>query len=91
MTLNSKCSCDGGRFGPDVEWLPESVDAPGEDSYQVDPARAAGFYAAIRRYWPGLPDGALVADYSGIRPKLRGAKSSNPDEFVFLGPGGTAR
>lgn len=26
----------------------------------------------MRRYWPGLPDGALVADYSGVRPKLAG-------------------
>lgn len=26
----------------------------------------------VRRYWPGLPDGALVADYSGVRPKLAG-------------------
>ena len=24
----------------------------------------------VRRYWPKLPDGALVADYSGVRPKL---------------------
>ena len=34
------------------------------------PRRADGFYAAIRRYWPGLPDGALAPDYTGIRPKL---------------------
>jgi L-2-hydroxyglutarate oxidase LhgO len=53
------------RFGPDVEWV-EAVD------YQVDPARAEGFYAAIRRYWPELPDGALAPAYAGIRPKLQG-------------------
>jgi len=51
------------RFGPDVEWI-DAID------YRVDPARAAGFYAAIRRYWPGLRDGALRPDYAGIRPKL---------------------
>lgn len=56
------------RFGPDLQF----VDA---ESYAVDPARAAGFYAAIRRFWPALPDGALVPDYAGIRPKLHG-----PDE-----------
>lgn len=58
------------RFGPDVEWLdhndPERVD------YKVDPQRGESFYAAIRRYWPGLPDGALTPDYSGCRPKLSG-------------------
>ena len=42
------------RFGPDVEWL-DHVD------YSVDPRRADSFYAAIRTYWPGLPDGALAA------------------------------
>jgi L-2-hydroxyglutarate oxidase LhgO len=51
------------RFGPDVEWVP----AP---DYSVDPARAAFFYAAIRRYWPALPDGALQPGYAGVRPKI---------------------
>jgi L-2-hydroxyglutarate oxidase LhgO len=51
------------RFGPDVEWV-EAID------YRVDPARAEGFYAAIRRYWPALPDGALQPGYAGIRPKI---------------------
>jgi len=52
-----------GRFGPDVEWV-ETL------AYDVDPSRADRFYPAIRRYWPDLPDGALVPAYSGIRPKI---------------------
>lgn len=52
-----------GRFGPDVEWV-ETL------AYDVDPERAHRFYPAIRRYWPDLPDGALVPAYSGIRPKI---------------------
>ncbi len=61
------------RFGPDVEW----VDAP---NYDVHPARADAFYAAIRRYWPGLPDGSLAPAYAGVRPKL----AENPsDDFVI--------
>lgn len=51
------------RFGPDVEWV-DAVD------YRVDAARAAEFYAAIRRYWPALADGQLSPAYAGIRPKL---------------------
>ena len=51
------------RFGPDVEWVER-------EDFAVDPARAAGFYAAIRGYWPGLSDGALAPAYAGIRPKL---------------------
>ncbi len=53
------------RFGPDVQW----VDT---ESYDVEPGRAAGFYAAIRRYWPRLRDDALMPAYAGIRPKISG-------------------
>lgn len=53
------------RFGPDVEWLNED-----HFDYQVDPSRANSFYAAIRNYWPDLPDNSLVPDYAGIRPKI---------------------
>jgi L-2-hydroxyglutarate oxidase LhgO len=67
------------RFGPDVEWV-ES-----EHDLVVDPRRADGFYAAIRSYWPGLPDGALQADYAGIRPKLHGPGTTMPD-FRVDGP-----
>jgi L-2-hydroxyglutarate oxidase LhgO len=66
------------RFGPDVEWV-ETED------YTVDLNRAAGFYAAIRRYWPALPDGALVPGYAGIRPKISGPKDPAAD-FVISGP-----
>ena len=67
------------RFGPDVEWV-ERI------AYDVDPRRAEGFYAAIRRYWPGLPDGALLPGYSGIRPKTAGPGAPSPD-FLLHGPG----
>ena len=66
------------RFGPDVEWV-EGID------YTVDPRRAEGFYAAIRRYWPGLPEGALEPGYSGIRPKITG-RGEPPADFVLQGP-----
>jgi L-2-hydroxyglutarate oxidase LhgO len=71
----------GGRvkFGPDVEWVRDDQDLV------VDPARAEKFYAAIRTYWPGLQDGALVADYAGIRPKLHGPTEPMPD-FRIDGP-----
>ena len=59
------------RFGPDVEWVDE-ID------YRVDPARAASFEESVRRFWPGLSDGALVPDYAGIRPKIG-------DDFMRLG------
>jgi L-2-hydroxyglutarate oxidase LhgO len=70
------------RFGPDVEWLP---DGQAELDYRVDPARAAGFYADVRRYWPGLPDGSLQPAYSGVRPKIHARGEPAPD-FVVQGP-----
>ncbi len=66
------------RFGPDVEWIDE-------ENYDVDPRRADSFYASIRRYWPGLPDGSLVPDYAGIRPKLTGPGEPAAD-FRIDGP-----
>ena len=65
------------KFGPDVQWV-DAID------YAVDPARSASFYAAVRRYWPGLRDGALVPGYSGIRPKI-GPASDPSHDFVVQG------
>lgn len=66
------------RFGPDVEWIDE-ID------YDVDPARADSFYAAVRKYWPGLPDDSLQPAYAGIRPKIQ-AKGEPAYDFVVQGP-----
>jgi L-2-hydroxyglutarate oxidase LhgO len=65
------------KFGPDVEWLDGAT--PATLDYAVDPRRADGFYAAVRRYWPGLPDAALLPDYAGVRPKLAVADGQNLD------------
>jgi len=59
------------RFGPDTEWLGPLAD-PDTLDYAVDPARGQAFYADVREYWPALPDGALQAAYSGVRPKIHG-------------------
>ena len=66
------------HFGPDLAY----VETP---DYEVDPKRAATFYADIRRYWPGLKDGALEPDYAGVRPKLHGPGEPQPD-FRLDGP-----
>ncbi len=65
------------RFGPDVEWLDQT--SPDEVDYKVDPQRADAFYAAIRRYWPALSEGALTPEYSGCRPKLSGPGQAAAD------------
>ncbi len=66
------------RFGPDVEWI-DRID------YTVDPHRADSFYAAVRKYWPELQDGALQPGYAGIRPKIV-PKGAPAQDFVVQGP-----
>ena len=67
------------RFGPDVEW----VSSP--DDLVVDASRSKAFYAEVRKYWPGLADGALVPDYAGIRPKIQ-APGEPARDFLIQGP-----
>ena len=71
------------KFGPDIEWL--DIRTPEEIDWRVDPARSDGFYAEVRRYWPGLPDGSLQPSYSGVRPKIHGPHEKAPD-FRIDGP-----
>lgn len=66
------------KFGPDVQWVDSA------DDLQVDPARGEAFYAEVRRYWPGLPDGALQPGYAGMRPKIHGPHEPAAD-FVIQG------
>ena len=63
------------RFGPDVEWIEH-------ENYDVNASRAQAFYDRIRDYWPGLPDGGLVPDYAGIRPKLTGPGEAAADFMI---------
>lgn len=75
VTLDLGGQC---KFGPDIEWV-DRLD------YEVDPRRADSFYEAVRQYYPGLQDGALVPAYAGIRPKIHGPGEPQPD-FMVQGP-----
>ena len=65
------------RFGPNVEWL-DSKD-PADIDYTVSPRIAARFAPVIASYWPGVKEGMLSPDYSGVRPKLSGPGEPNAD------------
>lgn len=67
------------KFGPDVQWTDDPTDL------QVDPARGDAFVAEVRRYWPALPDGALLPGYAGMRPKISGPDEAAAD-FMIQGP-----
>jgi L-2-hydroxyglutarate oxidase LhgO len=70
---------DQAKFGPDVQWVASA------DDLVVDPSRGDGFYAEVRKYWPALPDGALIAGYAGMRPKISGPGEPAAD-FMIDGP-----
>ncbi len=69
------------KFGPDIAWKPD-VTYHFEDA---DGARAATFYREVRRYWPGLPDGSLQPDYTGVRPKIY-REGEPAADFAIHGP-----
>jgi L-2-hydroxyglutarate oxidase LhgO len=67
------------KFGPDVQWVETA------DDLVVNPARGDAFYAEVRKYWPQLQDGSLIAGYAGIRPKIS-APTEVAADFVIQGP-----
>lgn len=64
------------KFGPDVQWVDSA------DDLAVDPQRGEAFYAEVRKYWPGLQDGALLPGYAGIRPKINAPHEAARDFWV---------
>jgi len=66
------------KFGPDTQWIDH-------EDYVIEAARADVFYDAVRRYWPALPEGALMPGYTGIRPKISGPHDPAAD-FLISGP-----
>jgi L-2-hydroxyglutarate oxidase LhgO len=72
VTLDLAGAC---KFGPDVtRWLttPE---------FSFEEGLEEKFARAIRRYWPGLPEGALQPGFTGVRPKLSGP-GEPPADFI---------
>lgn len=67
------------KFGPDVQW----VDDP--EDLVVSAEHEQAFYDEVRKYWPGLTEGALQAGYAGIRPKISGPQDVAAD-FCIQGP-----
>lgn len=67
------------RFGPDVQWVSSA------DDLEVQASRGDAFYAEVRKYWPGLQDGALLPAYAGMRPKISGPTEPARD-FCIQGP-----
>ncbi len=60
------------RFGPDVRWL-DAV------NYAFDDSQRTQFVQAIERYFPALDRNRLQPGYTGIRPKINGAREPAAD------------
>ena len=67
------------KFGPDVQW----VDSP--DDLAVSLENEQAFYQEVRKYWPTLPDHALLPGYAGMRPKISAPHEVSAD-FCIQGP-----
>jgi len=67
----------GGRYrlGPDAEY----VDTP---HYEIDPAKAQDFAAAVQRFLPQIRAEDLSPDFAGVRPKLQGPGEAFRDFIV---------
>jgi L-2-hydroxyglutarate oxidase LhgO len=66
------------KFGPSFRWVDEL-------DHSIDESEVEHFYDEVRRYWPGLRDGALQPGYAGVRPKIRGPGEPAQD-FRIDGP-----
>jgi len=67
------------KFGPDIHWQ-DDIDYTFVDT----DARREVFAREIRRYWPALPEGALIPAYTGIRPKIY-PQGAAPADFAIHG------
>jgi len=77
VTLDLSGAC---KFGPDVtRWL-------SDPDYAFEAGLEEKFARAIRRYWPALPEDALVPGYTGIRPKVTGPTEPAGDFVIARSP-----
>jgi len=102
LGIHATIDVDGSiKFGPDIEYLFDTnsgsycfqaiPDFLTEGYYNVDETKVDKFCEAIKRYYPSITVNDLQADYSGIRPKLRGPNMSilndknnrNVDDFLI--------
>eukprot|EP00548_Thalassiothrix_antarctica_P000080 CAMPEP_0194140124 /NCGR_PEP_ID=MMETSP0152-20130528/9724_1 /TAXON_ID=1049557 /ORGANISM="Thalassiothrix antarctica, Strain L6-D1" /LENGTH=394 /DNA_ID=CAMNT_0038838257 /DNA_START=12 /DNA_END=1193 /DNA_ORIENTATION=+ len=89
-TVDWSSTSSGTKFGPDVEWISPAIKNPKDIDLTPSDEKLDLFYKDIRKYWPDLPDGSLVPDYAGIRPKLYHPSISSANnaqlDFRILGP-----
>lgn len=65
------------RFGPDLEWIDESIQDAADLNYDVSTKNLQAAEAAIKTYYPGIRVEDLLPSYLGIRPKLVSRKQNN--------------
>lgn len=65
------------RFGPDVEWVDDL------SNLAVNTSRLAEAIVQIKKFFPEIQEEAIVPDYAGIRPKLRGKSATVDSKLSF--------
>lgn len=69
------------RFGPDLEWVDESVQDAAGLNYDVSTKNLELAEVAIKTYFPSIKTEDLLPSYLGVRPKLV-SRDQNYKEFA---------
>lgn len=69
------------RFGPDLEWIDESLQEAGELDYDVSSKNIPAAKDAIATYFPSIKIEDLQPSYLGVRPKLV-SREGNMKQFA---------
>lgn len=71
------------KFGPDLEWLPD-VKVAEDIDYTPNNRTLERAIGEIKKYFPSLDPTALVALYTGVRPKYLSPEQSKTDFADFI-------
>lgn len=65
------------RFGPDLEWVDESIQDAADLNYDVSTKNLQAAEAAIKTFYPGIKLEDLLPSFLGFRPKLVSREQNN--------------
>lgn len=72
------------RFGPDLEWIDESIQDASELDYNVSIQNLEPAFNEIKKYFPHITIESLQPSYSGVRPKIFSAEESKTKFADFV-------
>lgn len=71
------------RFGPDLEWVDDSIQDAADLNYDVSSKNLQAAEAAIKTFYPGIKLEDLLPSFLGFRPKLVSREQNNREYADF--------